>query len=104
MADSIWLSNRSKGHEKWRLEWAGSASMMRFVRRWLSRLFSWAGATERDREFEQELESHLAMHIDDNRRRGMSDVEARRQALIKLGGLAQTRERHREARGLPGVE
>ena len=36
--------------------------------------------------------------------RGMSPDEARRQALIKLGGVEQTKERYRDRRGLPLVE
>ena len=46
----------------------------------------------RDREFEAELESHLQLHIDDFVRSGMGPAEARRQALIRLGGIEQTRE------------
>jgi predicted permease len=55
-------------------------------------------------ELDEELESHLQMHIEDNVRSGMSVAEARRQALIHLGGLEQTREAYRERQGLPGVE
>ena len=38
------------------------------------------------------------MHIADNVRAGMSPEEARRQALIALGGVEQTKERYREGR------
>ncbi|WP_433983559.1 permease prefix domain 1-containing protein [Tunturiibacter empetritectus] len=55
-------------------------------------------------ELADELESHLQMHIEDNVRSGMSEEEARRQALIRLGGLEQTRQAYRERQGLPGVE
>jgi predicted permease len=58
----------------------------------------------RDREFEAELQSHLQLHIDDYLRSGMSLAEARRQALIKLGGIEQTREAWRQQRGLPAIE
>src|SRR5262249_21741354 len=58
----------------------------------------------REREFAEELESHLQMHIEDNLRAGMSPEEARRLALIKLGGVAQITELHREQRGLPMLE
>ncbi|MEO5740941.1 MAG: ADOP family duplicated permease [Vicinamibacterales bacterium] len=51
-----------------------------------------------DRDFSAELESHLEMHIADNIRAGMTPEEARRQALIVLGGVEQTKERYREAR------
>src|SRR6266481_7762047 len=58
----------------------------------------------RDQEFAAELESHLQMHIDDNLRSGMSAQEARRQALLKLGGVEPTKETYRERRGLPLLE
>src|SRR5215469_16413025 len=57
-----------------------------------------------DGELEVELAAHLELAIEENLRRGMSEEEARRQALIGLGGAAQARERHREARGLPGLD
>jgi putative ABC transport system permease protein len=44
------------------------------------------------------------MHIEDNLRAGMSPEEARRRALIKLGGVTLTQERYREQRGLPMLE
>jgi len=55
-------------------------------------------------ELNEEIESHLQMHIDDNVRSGMSEGEARRQALIRLGGVEQTRQAYRERQGLPGLE
>ena len=57
-----------------------------------------------DRELADELEAHLEMHIDDNRRLGMSADEARRQALIKLGGMEQLKEEYRDRRDLPVLE
>ena len=62
-----------------------------------------AQAAGRD-DFEAELASHLAMHIDDGIRAGLSSEEARRQALIRLGGAEQTRQAYRERRGLPWLE
>ncbi len=55
-------------------------------------------------EFSAELESHLQMHIEDGVHAGLSQDEARRQALIKLGGMEQTKIAHREQRGLPWLE
>ena len=55
---------------------------------------------QRDAEFSSELESHLQMHIENNLRSGMTAAEARRQALIKLGGIEQTKENYRDRRGL----
>jgi putative ABC transport system permease protein len=56
------------------------------------------------REFDEELQSHLAMLVDDNVRAGMSPAEARRQALLRLGGLDQTREIYRDRASLPIVD
>jgi predicted permease len=57
-----------------------------------------------DSEFTAELESHIAMHTDDGVRAGLSPAEARRQALIRLGGAEQTRQAQRARRGLPVLE
>ncbi len=57
-----------------------------------------------ERELGDELASHLAMHIEDNVRAGMTAEEARRAALLKLGGVEQTKESYRERRGLPLLE
>ncbi len=77
---------------------------VRQLRGWLMRLFSFFNRKRREREFAEELESHLAMHIEDNLRAGMSPEEARRRALIKLGGVALTQEHYREQGGLPMLE
>ncbi|MGO8697062.1 MAG: ADOP family duplicated permease [Limisphaerales bacterium] len=58
----------------------------------------------KDREFQEELESHIQMHIEDNLRMGMTPAEARRQAMIQLGGLESTKEAYREQRGIPLLE
>jgi putative ABC transport system permease protein len=81
---------------------------MRKLRAWFVRLGGLLnGRLDRrrsDREFAQEMESHLQMHMDDNVRSGMTPEEARRNALIKLGGVTQTREIYRERRSIPAVE
>jgi putative ABC transport system permease protein len=59
---------------------------------------------ELDRDFEQELESHLTMLTEDNVRRGMTPEQARRAALIRVGGVASIKEQHREMRGLPVLD
>jgi predicted permease len=74
---------------------------MRVLRAWLLRLWAMFRREPGDRELNEELESHLQMHIADNVRAGMSEEEARRQALIQLGGLEATKETYRERRGLP---
>lgn len=77
---------------------------MRSVRAWLLRLAGLFHKEHRERELDQEMHSHLEMHIEDNLRAGMSAQEARRQALIRLGGIEQTKELFRERRGLPLIE
>lgn len=77
---------------------------MRQLRAWCIKIFGMFGRRRRERELAEELESHLQFHIEDNVRAGMTPEEARRQALIKLGGLEQAKELYRERRGLPWVE
>src|SRR5215475_656835 len=57
-----------------------------------------------DGDLSAELESHLHFHIDDNLRSGMSPSEARRNALLKLGGLQQTTENYRDQRAAAFLE
>src|ERR1051326_7820050 len=59
---------------------------------------------EQDRELHEELEAHLEMLVEENRRKGMSAEEGRRAAGVTLGGIAQTEEAYREARGLHFVQ
>jgi len=77
---------------------------MRRLRALLFRLGELFQKDRRERELSAEMESHLQMHIEDNLRAGMSTAEARRQALMKLGGVEQTKENYRERRGLPLLE
>jgi macrolide transport system ATP-binding/permease protein len=57
-----------------------------------------------DTELDAELETHLQMHIEDALRAGLNPKEARRRALIGLGGLEQTKTAYRAQRGLPFLE
>jgi len=67
--------------------------------RMVKRLWAFIRRKPLDNDLEAELAAHLQMAIDDNVARGMSPVEARRIALISLGGMEQARYQHREARG-----
>ena len=78
--------------------------MIDSARRALNRLRSFFRKEPLDRELNAELASHLEFAIEDNLRKGMSADEARRQALIRFGGVAQAREQHRETRGLPTLD
>src|SRR5438128_1820929 len=58
----------------------------------------------RDVETADELNAHLAAHIDDNIRAGMTPAEARRSALLTLGGTVQTTERVRDAASIQWLD
>lgn len=77
---------------------------MRQLRAWLVRVWSLFGKNRRDREFAEELESHLQLHVEDGIRSGLTLSEARRAAIVKLGGIEPTKERHRDRRGIPFLE
>jgi predicted permease len=62
------------------------------------------GSKRSERELSAEIESHLQLHVDDNMRAGMSPQEARRRAVIALGGVERTKEEYRDRRGLPPLE
>jgi len=67
--------------------------------RLLKRLWAFIRRTPLDDDLEDELAAHLQFAIDDNVARGMSPTEARRMALISIGGMDHARYQHREARG-----
>jgi predicted permease len=77
---------------------------MRPLRAALMRLGELFRRGPRDRELEYELESHLRLHIDDNVRAGMTPDEARRQALVRLGGVESVKEAYRDRRSIPLLE
>jgi hypothetical protein len=77
---------------------------VRKLREWILRLGGLFDKQRKDRELDQEIESHLQSHIEDNLRLGMRPEEARREALIKLGGVESIKEAYRDQRGLPWIE
>jgi putative ABC transport system permease protein len=70
----------------------------------LLRITGLFGGRRRERELAEEFESHLELHFEDNLRDGMSPVEARRQAVLKFGGMEAAKESCRDRRGLPFLE
>ena len=78
--------------------------MMDSIREWSDRVRSFFRKRELDGDLENELFSHIEMAVEENLRQGMSPEEARRQALVKLGGLEPSKELHREVRGLPFLD
>ena len=77
---------------------------MRKFRGWIMRFGGLFDKGRKDRELQEELETHIQMHTDDNLRSGMTSEEAHRQALIKMGGIESTKEACRDQRGLPLLE
>jgi predicted permease len=78
--------------------------MLARLRRLGARLSAWRRAEALDRDFAQELDAHVAMLTDDYIARGMEPADARRAALVRIGGARSIEHQHREARGLPAVE
>jgi predicted permease len=77
---------------------------MNRLRAVLVRLASLFTSKRSDADLDAEMHSHLAMHIEDNLRAGMTPQQARREALLKLGGLEQAKELYRYRRSLPFIE
>jgi predicted permease len=77
---------------------------MRKLRVFWLRLFGIVGSRNENEEINAEIASHIAMHTADGVRAGLSAAEARRQALIRLGGAEQARQAYRERATLPWLE
>src|SRR2546427_1204319 len=77
---------------------------MKRLREWILRFGGLFNKQCKDRELDEEIESHLQLHTDDNLRLGMAPEEARREAMIKLGGIESMKEAYRDRRGLPWIE
>ena len=58
----------------------------------------------REHDFDAELEAHVAMDTEAGIKAGLDANEARRQALLRLGGAEQARQAHRERRGYLWLE
>jgi predicted permease len=77
---------------------------MKSLRAWLNRLTGLFSNQRREQEFAAELEGHMQLHIDENIRSGMTPEAARRDAILKLGGLETTRQAYRERGTVPFFE
>jgi predicted permease len=67
-------------------------------------VFGLFGGACRERELADEIDSHLQMHIEDKVRAGMTPEEARREAMLEIGGVERTKQAYRERSTLPLVE
>ncbi len=77
---------------------------MRRARAFLIRCFGFFGKARRDRDLAAEIESHLALHASENVQRGMNSADARREAVLKLGGIENVKESYRDRRSIPMLE
>ena len=77
---------------------------MSALRRALARVRSFVQKPPLDADLEDEIAAHLEMAIEENLQRGLSYSEARRQALVRFGGLDKAKDQHREARGLMNLD
>jgi macrolide transport system ATP-binding/permease protein len=77
---------------------------MTTLRIWWARLASMFQRGRLEREFDEELQFHLDREIEKNVAAGMSVEEARQAARRSFGGVDQTVETYRDARGIPLFE
>ena len=65
--------------------------MIAWIREAFVRMGSLFRKPELDRELDFELKDHIERAVEENVRRGMTPVEARREAMIGLGGFEPAR-------------
>ncbi len=73
---------------------------MSALKRALARVRAFYRKPPLDADLEAEIAAHLEMAIEENMQRGLTPVEARRQAFIRFGSIDLAKDQHREARGL----
>ncbi len=77
---------------------------MRTLRRFLNRVVNFATRRTHDERLREEIQEHIALQTDENLRAGLAPVEARRQAMLKFGGVEAMKQDYRAERGLPFIE
>jgi predicted permease len=77
---------------------------MKSLRRFFSRLFSSATRRTQDDRLKEEIAEHIALQTAENVRSGLSPIEARRQAMLKFGGVEGIRQDYRAEGGLLWIE
>jgi predicted permease len=70
------------------------------LKRLLGRMRAFFQKQDLDAGVDDELAAHLDFAVEENLERGLPLEEARRLALVSIGGMEQAKEQHREARGL----
>ncbi len=77
---------------------------MRALKRFLTRLTNLTMGRHYEKRLKEEVETHVALLTEENLRAGLSPVEARRQALLKFGGVEAIKEDYRDQQSLPFLE
>ena len=77
---------------------------MKSLRRFFTRLFNSAAKRAQEERLREEIAEHIALQTAENLRAGLSPVEARRQAMLKFGGVEAMKQDYRAERGLPLLE
>jgi macrolide transport system ATP-binding/permease protein len=77
---------------------------MKSLRRFFARLGNLATRRAQDARLREEIAEHLALQTAENIRAGLSPVEARRQAILKFGGVEAIKEDYRAQQGLQFIE
>jgi predicted permease len=77
---------------------------MKSVRRFFTRLANSATRRAQDERLREEVEQHIALQTEENLRAGLSPMEARRQAMLKFGGVEAMKQDYRAERGLLSIE
>ncbi len=77
---------------------------MKFLRRFFIRLSNFTAGRRADQRLQEEMAEHVALQTEENLRAGMSPVEARRQAALKLGAAQAIREGHHAEQSIPFIE
>jgi predicted permease len=77
---------------------------MRSLRRFLTRMFNSAARRAQEERLSEEISEHIALQTAENLRAGLSSAEARRQAMLKFGGVEAVKEDYRAERRILWVE
>jgi predicted permease len=77
---------------------------MKSLRRFFTRVINSAARRTQDERLREEIEEHIALQIAENLRAGLSPVEARRQAMLKFGGVESMKQDYRAERNLLFIE
>jgi predicted permease len=77
---------------------------MKSLRRFFTRLFNSATRRAREERLCEEIQEHIALQTAENLRAGLSPIEARRQSMLKFGGVEAMKQDYRAERGLLFIE